>query len=46
VKSKGCWKAAFIWQGKTPFVGYFKDKMEAARACDAAILSRPASWPG
>ena len=38
VVSKGRWTVAFNWQGKTHFVGYFTDEIEAAHAYNAAIL--------
>jgi hypothetical protein len=38
VKSKNRWKVAFNWRGKTHFIGYFTDEVEAARGYNKAIL--------
>lgn len=42
----GKWRAAFNWRGKTHFVGYFADEVEAAKARDAVLfpLARDFSW--
>lgn len=34
------WRVAFNWNGKTIFIGYFDDEIEAAKAYNAAILPR------
>ena len=39
MKSKQKWRVAFNWLGKTHFVGYFTDEVEAALAYNAAAGS-------
>ena len=37
-KRHGRWRVMFNWRGRTHFVSYFDDEVEAARAYNAAVL--------
>ena len=41
---RGRWRVAFNWLGKTHFVGYFDDEVEAARTYDKHILELAGEW--
>lgn len=41
---RGRWRVAFNWRGKTHFVGYFDDEIEAAKAYDVAAYAVAGEW--